>query len=144
MSVRDKINFGRTLGQFGVEPTFWPHIGRFPADIGRISNFEISKIWLFLAILGTFQNFFFQIFIFAPNHQKLFSGAFLVPKDCFHVIFDHIGQNENLKFLSFWGSKTHHFEPFWGIFFTFFFKIGFSSQMARKPLKNVFLGFFSL
>jgi hypothetical protein len=75
-----------------------------------------------------------RIFFFCPDpksHEekkkklKKKTGAFLFPKGGFHAIFDHMGQNENLKFSSFWGSKTIFKKPFRGIFLTFFFKSGF-------------------
>ena len=63
--------------------------------------------------------------------------AFLVPKDCFHAIFDHFWQNQFsnfsviflLKNVDFYGILMH----FWSFFFNFFFV-----QICLKIIKNTF------
>ena len=58
-----KKKFWRDLG---TEPTFWLHIGRFPANSGRKSKFEISKIWDFCYFWANFGLFFFK----CPNVEQ--------------------------------------------------------------------------
>ena len=101
MSVCNKINFGRTWGLNGLSDNM-------PADIGRILNFEISKIWLFCSFLTIFCSCFDHFRIFFQNdilgakclleHKKWLSWPFLAPQCGLYLFFDDFWCFKNLSF----------------------------------------------
>ena len=64
LELGDIKNSGETFEQTG---SFEGSIGRFRPQSADLAAIEISKIWVFGAISGNFQDFFFQSKIIVPN-----------------------------------------------------------------------------